>query len=117
MGIFIYLKNYFGNLSSTAVRRLVTVVVILCVSVLLSIPQLQEDLRQSRMRKIDSDSIKSWQAIEQGMDAALLKKAEGFLGNFSARSLIIVRHNRMVLEKYYTADRDNYTGYANMYLK
>lgn len=106
MGIFINLKKYFGNLSSTAVRRLIAAAVILCASVVTSLPQLSEDLRQSRIQKLDNDLLKSSAPGEQGMDAAMLDKAADFFGQYSARSLNVVRHNRIVLEKYFSEDRD-----------
>lgn len=110
MGVFRKLKITFQNLSGRTVRELIAMSVILCVSIALSLPALNEDIGQYRLQKLEDDGIENSTAKEQGMDAGLLEEAARYLDAYEAASLIVVRHGRIVLEKYYSGDKDSVTN-------
>lgn len=105
MGIFRKLKITFQNLSGRTLRELIAIAVILCISIALSLPALNEDIKQYRIQKAEDDGIESSTAQEQGMDADMLGKAGRYLAAYDASSLIVVRHGKIVLERYYLGDR------------
>ena len=107
MGIFRKLKITFQNLSGRTVRELIAMSVILCLSIALSLPALNEDIRQYRIQKLEDDGIENSTAEAQGMDADTLNGAARYLDTYDATSLIVVRHSKIVLEKYYSGSRDS----------
>ena len=107
MRIFKKLKITFQNLSGRTVRELIAMSVILCFSIVLSLPELNEDIRQYRIQKLEDDGIKNSTAAEEGMDADTLYGAARYLEAYDAMSLIVVRHDKIVLEKYYSGGRNS----------
>lgn len=107
MGIFRKLEITFQNLSGRTIRELIAVSVILCISIALSLPALNEDIRQYHIQKAEDDGIKNSTAIEQGMDPGILGGAVCYLDTYDAASLIVVRHDKIVLERYYLGDKDS----------
>lgn len=105
MGIFSSVKYTFRNLSGRAIRNLITAAIILCVSIALSVPALVEDLKQQRMQAADDDGIENSTAAGQGMDEDILSQGARYMDNYDTLSLLVVRHGKIVLEKYYTGGK------------
>lgn len=107
MGIFRKLKITFQNLSGRTIRELIIMSVILCISIALSLPELNADIRQQRIQRLEDDGIKNSAAQDEGMSAEILDNGARYLGSFDATSLLVVRHGKIVLEKYYSGGRDS----------
>lgn len=105
MRIFSSLKYSLQNLSGRAVRNLIAAAIILCVSVALSVPSLVEDLKQQRVQASDDDGIENSTAAEQGMDADLLDQGARYMDAYDTLSLLVVRHDKIVLERYYSGGK------------
>ncbi len=110
MGIFRRLKITLGNLSANTVRELIAMAVILCLSIALSLPTLNEDLKRYHSQMTEDDGIQNSDAEAQGMDAARLDEAAGYMNTFDTVSFLVVRHGRIVLEKYYSGGRYDTTN-------
>jgi CubicO group peptidase (beta-lactamase class C family) len=83
-------------------RELIAVLVILCLALVLSIPSLIQDMKTYQRPKVSGND--GWETAlpqSQGMDSKLLGGAAEYMEQVDAMSLVVVRHGKIVLEKYY----------------
>ncbi len=92
------------ELSPSALRECIAIVVILGLSVAVSIPQFSNDLKTAELQKEmlkDDGYFQYADPEEQGMDKAVLEEGASSLSNTSALSFIVIRNGKNVFEKYY----------------
>jgi len=93
------------NMSPTAIREVIAVTVLLCLSVFLSMPQYFADKREAENRKnnrragiyTDQEAFTGL-----GMDPMLVDKASDMLANTSAISFLVLRNGKLLHERYYS---------------
>ncbi|MCX7921194.1 MAG: beta-lactamase family protein [Clostridia bacterium] len=83
-------------------HRIIIVLLILCISVLLSIPGYISRVKSSKEAIGDSHDLwKTSDPIVQGVNPEYLKRADLHLSNTNACSFIVIRDGKIVFEKYY----------------
>ena len=108
-------KCFFQNLSSKTIRELIAIAVILCISLVISLPAFFSDMKEysRQMTEILEDNMMNISSPEeQGMDMELLNKAGSFISDTSVCSFIVMRHGIIVHEKYY--DKNSPDSYNNV---
>lgn len=109
MSAFKKLGRKFKDLSPAAIREIIVVVVILCLSVALSFPQFIEDREKAKVQK-EMQANKGFEIAlpqDQGMDPARLEEVCNYLDNSSILSLIVIRNKKIVYEKFYSSEGSN----------
>ncbi len=110
MTAFNKLAKGLKELSPSALREIIAIVVILSLSVALNIPQFSRDLKTAALEKemLKDDGYFQYSRPEdQGMDKAVLDEGARSLSKTSAMSLIVLRNGKIVYEKYYDAKGAN----------
>ena len=103
------IKYTFQNLSGNAVREIIAIAVILCLSIALSIPAFIQDINKYRisMSNVINDGWNTSTPEEQGMDSGKLSQVGTALEQTDACSFIVVRHGFIVYENYYNQSNKN----------
>lgn len=110
MSAFKGLGRKLNDLSPAAVREIIAVIVILCISLAISMPQFFEDRKLAAAQKealLKSKGFETALPDEQGMDFTLFNEDLKGLDNTSILSLSIIRNGKIVYEKYYGSEGRN----------
>jgi len=110
MSAFKKLGKKFKDLSPAAIREIIVVIVILCLSVAISTPQFFEDRKKAEIQMkvlLESKGFEIASPQKQGMDPAMFEEAYKLLENSSILSLTVIRNEKIVCEKYYSTESRN----------
>lgn len=98
------LSRKLNNLSPAAVREIIAVAVILCLSAAMSLPQFLEDRKLAAAQKealLKNMRFETASPQEQGMDSTLFERSLKNLDNTSILTLTVIRSGKIIYEKYY----------------
>lgn len=110
MSAFKRLGRKFKDLSPAVVREIIAVIVILCLSAGISMPQFFKDSKLAAAQKamlLKEICFESASPQDQGMDPTQYEEALRNLKNTSILSLLIIRNGKIVYQKFYGANGRN----------
>lgn len=96
-------------ISGRALREIIVIIVILAISVYMSLPTYFSELKDYKKQQKEELNISTPE--KEGMDQVLLSEAVDYVGKTDACSFVVVRHGKIVLEKYFNGfDKETYTN-------
>lgn len=92
---------FFQNLSGRTLREIIAIAVILLISAVLSLSVFFSDAEKSREQKKAGNEFKTAVPVAQDPREILFEKADGLLSDTLACSLIVMRQDAVLHEKYF----------------